>query len=659
MGTPRSDRRRVLAYGEWPSPISAQALAAGTVRLSELRLAGADTYWVESRPWEEGRSVLVRRDSTGDVGDVPMQAPDGGTFDVRTRAHEYGGASYAVTDSVIVASRREDDRVYRIDLQPDGSTAPPTPLVAVSGRRYADFEIDTERGVVYAIAEDHGEPGAARTDPTATLVSIPLDGAAAHDPDLVAVLVRDSDFVTSPRLSPDGALLAWISWNHPAMPWDSSELHVATVADGGARVLHHRTVAGGPQVSVAEPMWTPAGDLVHVDDRTDWWNLYRTELDGAHRRTRPLHPSDAEFTVPQWGFGPLTIDLLSDDHLIAAYTVQGRRRLAAIRIDNGALEPWEGDWAPVGDVRAAPGRVVFIGAGPYRAQAVVELDLAAGTATVLRSTTDLELDEQSISVAEDVSWPSSDGVAHGFLYRPTSAEWMGGDAERPPLLVLSHGGPTGATSPGLDLAVQFWTTRGFAVLDVNYGGSTGYGRAYRERLHGRWGIVDVADCSSGARWLAEQGIVDPNRAAVRGGSAGGYTTLAALTFTQTFAAGASHYGIGDLEALAAHTHKFESRYLHSLVGPYPEAASIYWDRSPVHHVNRLRAPMILFQGTQDRVVPPEQARLMADAVRAAGMEVELVMFDGEGHGFRRADNRRTALEAELAFYGRVFGFSPT
>ncbi|SEE04084.1 S9 family peptidase [Ruania alba] len=645
-----------MPYGSWPSPLDAEQLADATVRLSEVLLEGGDTYWIESRSLEGGRSALVRH-RDGRTTDVVTAAPDSGTFDVRTRVHEYGGAAYAVTDSCVVASRREDDRLYRIDLVDDGF-APPVPLVPADGRRYADLEIDRERALVYAVVEDHGGPGQYRTDPGASLVAIPLDGAAAEHRDRVITLVTGPDFVSSPRLSHDGALLAWITWEHPDMPWDSGLLHLGTVADGGGRLLHRRVIAGGPSTSVAEPLWTPKGDLVHVDDRSGWWNLYRSEFDAAQVRTRHLHPSDAEFTLPQWGFGPRTSDLLDEHHLMVSFGAGGRRRLGAVHIDNGALEAWDGDWEPERDVRAAPGRVVFIGASATQAQSVVELDLAQGQVNVLRSSSALRVSAESVSVAEEVSWPSEDGVAHGFLYRPTSETAQGPETALPPLLVLSHGGPTAASTAGFDPAVQFWTTRGFAVLDVNYGGSTGYGRAYRERLRGRWGIVDVADCASGARWLADRGIVDGSRMAVRGGSAGGFTTLAALTFTDVFAAGASHYGIGDLEALAEHTHKFESRYLDSLVGPYPDLADTYRARSPIHHTDQLRAPMILLQGTEDRVVPPAQAETMAAAVRAAGMEVEVHMFDGEGHGFRRAENKRAALEAELAFYGRVFAFTP-
>ncbi|UFU04796.1 S9 family peptidase [Ruania halotolerans] len=645
-----------LPYGSWPSPLGADDLADASVRLSELLLCGADTYWIESRPLEGGRNALVRH-RAGSTVDVVTTPADGGTFDVRTRVHEYGGASYAVTDSLVVASRREDDRLYRIDLTED-AFAPPAPLVPADGRRYADLEIDTARGVLYAVAEDHGGPGEYRTDPTATLVAIPLDGSAAEDGDAVITLINGPDFISSPRLSHDGAFLAWITWDHPAMPWDSSTLQVATVADGGGRLLHHRTIAGGPEISVAEPLWTPAGDLVHVDDRSGWWNLYRTEFEAAHRRTRHLHPADAEFTMPQWGFGPRTADLLDEHHLMVSFGVGGRRRLGAVQLENGALEIWPGDWEPERDVRAAPGRVVFIGCSATEPQSVIELDLVRGRVSVLRTSSGLRVPPEAIAAGEAVSWPSADGVAHGFLYQPSSEVAIGPDGELPPLLVLSHGGPTAATSAGFDPAVQFWTTRGFAVLDVNYGGSTGYGRAYRERLHGRWGVVDVADCASGARWLADQGIVDGARMAVRGGSAGGFTTLAALTFTDTFAAGASYYGIGDLVALAEHTHKFESHYLDTLVGPYPQAAETFRERSPIQHTGQLRAPMILLQGTEDRVVPPEQAETMASAVRDAGMDVDVHMFDGEGHGFRRAENKRAALEAELAFYGRVFGFTP-
>lgn len=650
------DRPR-LPYGSWPAPISAADLAAGSRSLSEVSVARADTYWVESDA-EAGRSFLVRRAGDGTLSRVSWRDTEGRAepVAVRTRVNEYGGGSYALTTTGVVLSAHADDRLYRIDADGDGWSAA-LPLVPEDGRRYADLEVDHVRGMLYAVAEDHGARGAFRTDPTTTLVSIPLDGSAREDPGMIATLVRGEDFVAAPRLSPDGAVLAWITWSHPDMPWDAGRLRIASVTDGGARLVHRRTLAGGEQVSVAEPVWTADGDLVHVDDRTGWWNLYRSEQRDGEVRTRHLHPAEAEFTLPQWQLGIRTLCVLDDDHLMAAYTVAGRRHLAAVRTANGALEAWDGPWQPVGSLAAGGGRVVFVGRSDTSPGAVVELDLARGQVNVLRSSSDLTVSPETVSVAEEVSWSSRTGNAYGFFYPPAGAGTGPAD-ELPPLLVLSHGGPTGASLPGFDTGIQFWTSRGFAVLDVNYTGSTGYGRSYRDRLHGRWGVVDVADCAAGAQAMADRHLVDPARMAIRGGSAGGFTTLAALTFTDTFAAGASYFGIGDLEALAAQTHKFESRYLDRLVGPYPDDAEIYRDRSPIHHVAALTAPMIIFQGDQDRVVPPNQAEEMARAVRAAGHEVEVHVFEGEGHGFRKAASTEQALTAELAFYGKVFGFTP-
>lgn len=645
-------------YGAWPSQISATDLAAGSLRLAEVATWGPHTYWLESRP-EDGKAILIHRHPDGSMAPVGPPGNHGSpaAIPVRTRVNEYGGGSYAITGDGVVLSADGDDRLYH--LQRTGTDwSRPRALVPDDGRRYADLEVDTARGLVYAVAEDHGGSGEFRTDPTTTLVAVPLDGSAAEDADAVATLAADADFVAAPRLSPDGAELAWVSWWHPDMPWDASVLTVATITDGGTRLLHHRRIAGGAQTSVAEPVWTPGGDLVHVDDRTGWWNLYRTQFDEPMLRTRHLHPAEADFTTPQWSLGNRRLRVLDEDHLMSSFTTAGRQRLAAVQIGHGGLEVWDGQWRPEGSLAAESDRVVFIGRTDHDPTAVVELDLTAGTVAVLRSSAAHVLDHAHTAVAEDVSWPSEAGLAHGFFYPPVNPDVPEPHEQLPPLLVLSHGGPTANVTAGFDPAIQFWTTRGFAVLDVNYSGSSGYGRHYRDRLYGNWGVLDVADCAAGARHLAEQGRVDGARMAVRGGSAGGFTTLAALTFTDVFAAGASYYGIGDLEALAQQTHKFESRYLERLVGPYPQQRQMYRDRSPIHHLGRLSAPMIIFQGEQDRVVPPAQAREMAHALRRAGHEVQVHMFADEGHGFRKAANVAQALRAELAFYGEVFGFTP-
>ncbi len=649
-------------YGSWPSPLAASDLAGATVRLGEVAAHGSDTYWTEGRASEQGRTVLVRRDGAGEVSTAsPARAPDGGTFDVRTRAQEYGGGTFVVADdgeaTVVVASRKEDDRLYRFAV--DGSDA--RPLTPADGRRYADPAIDVVRGLVYVVAEDHGEAGGFRTDPVTTIVAVPLDGSAAEDGTGIVAVFGGTDFVNAPRLSPDGRYLAFVTWDHPNMPWDGSEVRVARLADDGGLREPSVVVAGGPEVSAQEPVWTPAGDLVHVDDRTGWWNVYRTEISAPEGwlelRTRHLHPAEVEFSGPQWVFGPRTIAVLDSDHLVLSWVEEGRRRLGTMRLANGELEAWVGDWEPASSIAAAADRVVFLGTHARFPSAVVELELAEGTTTVLARSTTLELDAESISEAEAVSWDAGDGVqAHGFFYAPALAGTVGPEGELPPLLVMIHGGPTSATNPGFSPAVQFWTTRGFAVLDVNYGGSTGYGRAYRERLDGAWGVVDVGDCATGAAAMAAQGRVDGDRLAIRGGSAGGFTTLAALAFTDAFATGTSLYGIGDLAAMAAETHKFEARYLDRLVGPYPEA--VYAERSPQWHVDGIDVPVLLLQGSEDRVVPPEQSRGMAQALRERGVRVEYVEFDGEGHGFRGADAIQASLETELAFYGSVLGFEP-
>ncbi|GAA4433282.1 S9 family peptidase [Georgenia halophila] len=649
MDTDGTGARTARPYGTWPSPVTPESLTARSVRLGEVAVDGDDTWWVESRPEEAGRSVLVRRTADGATTQVPAAMPDGSAPNVRSRVHEYGSTPFTVADGTVVFSHVADGRLYRAEVGSLGADGVPVPLTPAAELRFADPVIDAVRSLVYAVQEDHTGGG----EPVNSLVAVPLDGSAA-----VRTVFAGTDFVLSPALSPDGTRVAWLAWDHPDMSWTAATLHVGTLADDGT-LTDSSVVAGGTGVSVAQPVWTTAGDLVHVDDRTGWWNLYRTEAPGTpDARTRALHPAEAEFTPPAWQ-SPRTVDVLDEDHLVCAWTEAGSWHLGSVRLTNGELEVWPLDRQPAGAIAAGRGRVVLVAASPTRPPAVVQVDLAAHELEVLRSSTDVRLDDGDTSRAEPVSWTSQDGAtAHGFFYPPSSSTVTGPADELPPLVVMTHGGPTAATTSTFRLGIQFWTTRGFAVLDVNYGGSTGYGRAYRERLDGAWGVVDVADCATGALHLAESGRVDGRRMAIRGGSAGGYTTLAALTFTEVFSAGASHYGIGDLEALARDTHKFESRYLDGLVGPYPAAAQTYRDRSPIHHTEQLTAPLVLLQGTEDKVVPPNQAETMAEAVRAKGLPVALVMFDGEPHGFRRAENIQAAALAELAFYGQVWGFEP-
>ena len=504
--------------------------------------------------------------------------------------------------------------------------------------------VDGARGRLIAVREDHGGAGEAVN----TLVAIDLATGAE------TVLAAGHDFFSSPRLSDDGARLAWLTWDHPRMPWQGSELWVAAL-DGAGLPQPPRRVAGGPDESVNEPRWSPAGELHFVSDRSGWWNLYR-ERSG---RVDAIHPEDAEFGEPHWVFGQAMYGFAADGSIVCLFDRDGRSHLARIDAHGDAFSELATPFCTIRNLRVGDGFIACIAASETEVEAIVRLDLASGAWRALRRSSEIALDPGDVSVAETISFAGSGGeVAHAFYYPPRNRLVHRRPGALPPLLVASHGGPTGSTNPALALARQFWTSRGFAVVDVNYGGSTGYGRAYRERLAGRWGIVDVDDVVAAARFLVARGDVDPQRLAIRGGSAGGYTTLAALTFRDFFQAGASHFGVSDLEALARETHKFESRYLDSLIGPWPASAEVYRARSPIHFPERMSSALILLQGAEDKAVPPSQAETMYRAVRAKGLPVAYLLFEGEQHGFRRAATIRRAFEAELWFYGRVFGFMP-
>jgi dipeptidyl aminopeptidase/acylaminoacyl peptidase len=627
----------IAGYGTWRSPITAEAITAGQVGLAEPRLEGGSAYWLEARPQEAGRTVLVRRTPASERQDL-TPAP----FNVRTRVHEYGGGAYAVRGSVIIAANFADQRLYRID--DNGATLALTP--ESGGRlRYADLELDLARERILAVREDHRADGEA----TNAIVAVPLSGG-----DEGRILIKGHDFFSSPRLSPDGRLLAWLSWDHPNMPWDGTRLWSAEIAADGS-VADVRLVAGGDRESIVQPVWTPDNRLYFVSDRSDWWNLYRADRTGAH----PVCPMSAEFAGPAWAFGMRGYGFLDPDTILACFSEGGRGHLGRIKVDAGTLDRVPLPYSEFSGLAVEDGRAILRVGRPDGSAAIILLDPASGGVTELCTAGDLPVDASYLARPEAIACRGEGGaVVHAFYYPPTNPDFRAPPGELPPLIVKSHGGPTGSTSSELRLSTQFWTSRGFAVCDVNYGGSTGYGRAYRERLNGRWGEVDVLDCLAAARFLVEEGKADARRLAITGGSAGGYTTLCALTFHDLFRAGASHYGVSDLEALAKDTHKFESRYLDRLVGPWPEAAALYRARSPIHHVERLSCPIIFFQGLEDAVVPPNQAELMVEALRRNGLPVAYLTFEGEQHGFRKAETIQTVLRAELAFYGRIFGFTP-
>jgi dipeptidyl aminopeptidase/acylaminoacyl peptidase len=624
-------------YGSWKSPITSDLLVSETVGLGQIALDGEDIYWSEMRPKEGGRNVIVRPTPDGKISDV-TPAP----FNARNRAHELGGGAFVVAEGTIYFSNFADGRLYR--QTPDSQPQPLTP--AEKDWRYADCIADKARGRLICVREDHTGTG---HEPVNTLVSVDLQGS-----EQVRVLVAGEDFYSSPRLSSDGSKLAWLSWNHPNMPWNGTELWVAEInADGSVGDSH--LVAGGVSESIFQPQWSPDGVLHFVSDRTGWWNLYRWGAGGAE----PLCEMQAEFGLPQWVFGMSTYAFASETRIICTYTQQGIWHLASIDTAAKQLEKIETPYTDISDLQASGGRVAFIAGSPKEPTAIVLLDLTAGTIQVLRRSSQVEIDAGYLSAPQAIEFPTENGLtAHAFFYPPQNRDFTAISGEKPPLLVKSHGGPTAATSSSLNLKTQYWTSRGFAVLDVNYGGSTGYGRAYRQRLDGQWGVMDVADCASGASYLAERGLVDGSRLAISGGSAGGYTTLCALTFRDVFKAGASYYGVSDLEALAKDTHKFESRDLDRLIGPYPQRKDLYRERSPIHFTQRLSCPVIFFQGLEDKVVPPSQAEMMVAALQALGLPVAYVAFEGEGHGFRKAENIKRALDGEFYFYSRVFGFKP-
>jgi dipeptidyl aminopeptidase/acylaminoacyl peptidase len=510
--------------------------------------------------------------------------------------------------------------------------------------RYADAVIDHRRERLVCVREDHTVTG----EPANTLISLRLDENASCG----EILTAGNDFYSSPRISPDGRHLAWITWNHPNMPWDGTELWLAEFAGDGA-LANQRLIAGGPKESVVQPEWSPSGDLYFVSDRSGWWNIYRQTTSGCV----PVHEMAAEFALPQWLFRFSSYAFLSAELIICSYVQQGFSHLAVVDTTTGKLTVLSDDYTDVSFVRAEDGRATFRGGSGSEAPAIVEFEQQRGSFTVLRRSNDLKLDKSIFSTPKPIEFPTEGNrTAHGIFYPPCNPTYAAPENDLPPLLVKSHGGPTSAAGTALSLVIQYWTSRGVAVLDVNYGGSTGFGRAYRERLKNNWGVVDVEDCVNGARYLVERGEVDPNRLMITGGSAGGYTTLCALTFKDTFKAGASHYGVSDAEALARDTHKFESRYLDGLFGPYPEKREVYFNRSPINFASKLSCPVIFFQGLEDKVVPPNQAEMMVEVLRKKGIAVAYVAFPGEQHGFRQALNIKRSLDAELYFYSRVFGF---
>lgn len=632
--------KTIAHYGAWRSPVSADLLVTAGVSLNHLHINRHSVYWVEGRPLEKGRYVLVKR--APQPAQIRDATPAG--YNVRTMAHEYGGGAYIGQDETIYFTNFSDQRLYR--QPPNSAPQPITPEPpAPRSIRYADLRITPDGHWLICVREYHQTDRGVINE----LVALPTDGSAEPH-----VLTTGYDFYAAPRISPDGRQLAWLAWQNPQMPWDGTELWVAPLS-AEASLGQARHVAGSMDESIFQPEWNPDGVLHFISDRSNWWNLYR-EVAGE---IEAIAEHAVELGEAQWVFDLSRYVFLDDQSIVCVYSENGIDHLGRIAPGNAQLTPIPCAYTTLHWLRTDGALLWLIGGSPTSSNTVFSLDPTNGAITIVKQGLQVNVDPAFISIPQPIEFPTENNqTAYAIYYPPTNPHFQAPVGERPPLIVICHGGPTSAAQAQLSLRIQFWTSRGLGVVDVNYGGSTGYGRAYRERLKGNWGIVDVMDCINAARYLIDQGEADGERVAIHGGSAGGYTTLRALTWQNFFAAGASHFGLAELETFVTDTHKFEARYLDGLIGPYPEQKALYYERSPVNFADQLNSPVILFQGLEDKIVPPSQAEIMVEALKAKHLPYAYLAFEGEQHGFRKAENIMRSAEAELYFYGQVFHFDP-
>jgi dipeptidyl aminopeptidase/acylaminoacyl peptidase len=618
----------IAPYGEWRSPLTAESVAAGSHAPDSARFVGDEVWWAESIAAE--RRIALLHVVDGRVA-TALPAP----WNVRTAVHEYGGGAWAAVGTTVVFSHFGDGRLYRLD----GPGLEPVALTAVANG-VAFGGLVPVGDAVLAVREAHTGDGP--SDVERDLVLVPLDASGPTS------VVSGSRFLAQPRISPDGTRIAWIAWDHPNMPWDGTELRVGELVDG--RVTTWRTLLGGPNESVLQPEWLPGGDLAAISDRSGWWNLYRVDQDGGG--PTPLLAADRETGGPLWVLGTRWYLPLPDGRILLASTFGSDEQLLLDPAD-GSTTTLRSDRSGTSFEDLRDGRALLIDQSAADPVSLWSFDVVDGAFTVLRS----GVDDLPLDVFPQAELLDVEGV-HAVVYRPRNPGFAAPEGELPPFVAFVHGGPTGQAGVRVNPAFAYYTSRGIGVVDVDYGGSSGYGRAYRERLNGQWGVVDVEDVVTVARGLADRGIADGARLAIEGGSAGGWTVLAALTTTDVFAAGVSRYGVADAVSLATDTHDFESRYLDGLIGPYPEAADVYRDRAPINHVDGLSAPVLLLQGLDDRIVPPAQSRLFRDALAARHIPHALIEYPGEGHGFRGREAQVSSRQAALSFYGQVLGFTP-
>jgi dipeptidyl aminopeptidase/acylaminoacyl peptidase len=647
---------KVAHYGSWESPIKSAELSAGTLRLGQTQYDNDDLYWIEGRPTDGGKQILVRRDKHGTITDV---SPRG--FNVRTLVNEYGGAPYLVRNGKIFCSNYSDQVVYQINSDANAPVDERRiPLTPEGEYHFTDFEYDSNRHRLIFVCEDHSDP----TKQPVTTINV-VDTAKPGEKETrqkMQVIVSGNDFYSNPRLSPDGKLLAWISWDHPNMPWDGTALWMAEVSENGT-LSKHRKIAGADDEAVMQPVWSPYGDLLFISDRLGWWNIYALPNPTKNLNPVALFDKNSDFATPQWVFGLSNYCFTGDRTLVATFFERGKWQLVLLQLDaltktkNTTILPAE--LTEIGYLTTNGTHVAMVAGSPTQQSSVMDLKLDSLSFETVKASNSSPVALKYTSIPKAIEFPSERNlIANAYFYPPHNEDYVAPEGELPPLLLTVHGGPTSASSNAFDSEIQYWTSRGFAVMDVNYAGSSNYGRQYRQRLTLNWGLVDLEDCQNAARYAARQGWVDPKRMAITGGSAGGYTALCALTFSDVFAAGSSHYGVSNLETLLQDTHKFESRYLDRIVGPYPAYKQVYQNRSPINNVEKLSRPIIFFQGLEDKVVPPSQTETMVAAMRERKIPFSYLSYEGEGHGFRRAENIRRTIDAEFLFYSKIFGFQP-
>ncbi len=638
-----STAKKTAPFGSWSSPVDTDLIVSDSVRLAQPCIDNGLIYWSETRPTEKGRTVLVRHNADGSTTDL-TPAP----YSVRSRVHEYGGGAALVCKNRIWFVNDSDQDIY------EATDTGVTRLTNSDNMRFANMVFDEQHNRLLAVCEDHG----ASSDPVNSLVAIDLSCGE------IDLFTDGADFYSNPCMNSDASQIAWLQWNHPNLPWDCTELWLADV-DSHGTAINARLVSQGHDESVFQPSFGPDDRLYFVSDRNNWWNLYRHNGQNDDDDTvEAVTQENAEFGMPQWVFSMSTYAFVSTNNAVCAYTKDGRWHVAMLDLNSKTLTTLDLPWTGVDHLAADARQAVILAGSPDSMLSIIRLDLSdssnAGDSEILCVCNPAGIPDGYVSIPQSITYPSGGGSqAHGMFYPPVSATFCGPEREAPPLLVFCHGGPTASAPQCLKLTTQFWTSRGFAVLDVNYRGSTGFGRSYRRELYGNWGIADVEDCISGARWLAERGLVDKEKWLISGGSAGGFTVLSALTFHDSFKVGASHYGIADLSAMFATTHKFEASYDYWLLGNQLPLEELCAQRSPIRHADRLNCPVIFFQGLDDKVVPPAQSEMMVNVLRKKGVPVSYLAFENEAHGFRQADTIRRVYDAELYFFEKMLGFEPS